>query len=92
MRIISGKNRGKRIISPKNLPVRPTTDFAKEGLFNIINNNFYVEDLHVLDLFAGTGNITYEFYSRGCSDITTVDQNYNCIKFIKKNIKYPPGR
>ena len=57
MRIISGKNRGKKISIPKNLPVRPTTDQSKEALFNIINNNYYFEDLKVLDLFSGSGNI-----------------------------------
>jgi 16S rRNA (guanine966-N2)-methyltransferase len=65
MRIVSGKWKGKRIVAPKNLPTRPTTDFAKEGLFNILNNRFFFDDLRVLDLFAGTGNIAYEFASRG---------------------------
>ena len=55
MRIISGKNRGKKIIIPKNLPVRPTTDQSKEAVFNIINNSYYFEDLNVLDLFSGSG-------------------------------------
>ncbi|MGB2274006.1 MAG: RsmD family RNA methyltransferase, partial [Flavicella sp.] len=66
MRIISGKHKGRRLSAPKNLPVRPTTDMAKESLFNILNNNYYIEDLQVLDLFSGTGNISYEFASRGC--------------------------
>ena len=62
MRIISGKNRGKKISIPKNLPVRPTTDQSKEAVFNIINNNYYFDDdLKVLDLFSGSGNISYEF-------------------------------
>ena len=65
MRIISGKNRGRQIIAPDNLPVRPTTDMAKESLFNILNNYFYFENVKVLDLFSGTGNLTYEFASRG---------------------------
>ena len=82
MRIVSGKWRGKRITAPKNLPTRPTTDFAKEGLFNLLNNRFYFEDLRVLDLFAGTGNITYEFASRGALDLTAVDQNRLCARFI----------
>jgi len=59
MRIVSGKWKGKRIVAPKNLPTRPTTDFAKEGLFNMLNNRFFFDDLRVLDLFAGTGNIAY---------------------------------
>ena len=84
MRIISGKHKGKRILAPKNLPVRPTTDRAKEALFNILNNNFYFEDLSIIDLFAGTGNISYEFASRGCNQIICVDNNYNCLKFIQK--------
>ncbi|PCJ80585.1 MAG: 16S rRNA (guanine(966)-N(2))-methyltransferase RsmD [Flavobacteriales bacterium] len=84
MRIISGKYKGRRIVAPKNLPVRPTTDFAKEGLFNIIGNHFYFEELHVLDLFAGTGNITYEFASRGAKEVNAVDVNAKCMFFIKK--------
>ncbi len=84
MRIISGKYRGKTVIAPRNLPVRPTTDFAKEAVFNLINNRFYIEDLKVLDLFAGTGNISYEFASRGAKSITSVDANYHCVRFIKK--------
>lgn len=84
MRIVSGKWRGKRIMAPKNLPTRPTTDFGKEGLFNLLNNRFYFEDLRVLDLFSGTGNISYEFASRGSEDITCVDQNRDCVRFITK--------
>jgi 16S rRNA (guanine(966)-N(2))-methyltransferase RsmD len=84
MRIVSGKWRGKRITAPKTLPTRPTTDFAKESLFNILNNRFFFEDLRVLDLFAGTGNITYEFASRGSEEFTCVDQNKECIRFIAK--------
>lgn len=84
MRIIGGKHKGKNIFAPKNLPVRPTTDFAKESLFNILNNRIDFEDLKLLELFAGTGNIGYEFSSRGCADITSVDVDFNCIRFIKK--------
>ncbi|WCO03071.1 RsmD family RNA methyltransferase [Psychroserpens ponticola] len=82
MRIISGQYKGRRITAPKKLPVRPTTDMAKESLFNILNNQFYFDDISVLDLFAGTGNISYEFASRGTEQITAVDENYGCIKFI----------
>ena len=82
MRIVSGKWKGKRIVAPKNLPTRPTADFAKEGLFNILNNRFFFDDLRVLDLFAGTGNIAYEFASRGAGEITCVDQNKGCVRFI----------
>ena len=82
MRIISGHFKSRRITAPKNLPVRPTTDMAKESLFNILNNLFYFDDISVLDLFAGTGNISYEFASRGTNQITSVDQDFGCIKFI----------
>ena len=84
MRIISGKFKGRRLSAPKNLPTRPTTDFAKEGLFNIINSRFYIEDLNVLDLFGGIGSISYEFASRSCEKVTCVDKNNACIKFISE--------
>lgn len=84
MRIISGKYKGRRISPPKNLPVRPTTDMSKEALFNVLNNHFNFGELKVLDLFAGTGNISYEFASRGSSPITAVDGDFGCIKFIKQ--------
>lgn len=84
MRIISGKYKGRRISPPKNLPVRPTTDMSKEALFNVLNNHFNFGELKILDLFAGTGNISYEFASRGSSNITAVDGDFGCIKFIKQ--------
>jgi 16S rRNA (guanine(966)-N(2))-methyltransferase RsmD len=84
MRIVSGQFKGRRITAPKKLPVRPTTDMAKEALFNILNNQYYLNDISVLDLFAGTGNISYEFASRGTTNITCVDQDYGCIKFINE--------
>lgn len=84
MRIISGTHKGRRIVAPKSLPVRPTTDMAKEALFNILNNNYVFEDLSILDLFSGTGNIGYEFASRGSKQIVSVDADYRCIKFIKQ--------
>lgn len=87
MRIISGKHKGRKIPNAIKLPVRPTTDQAKEALFNILENSFYFNNIAVLDLFSGTGNISYEFSSRGCKDIICIDENYRCIKFIKKNIK-----
>lgn len=87
IRIISGTHKGRVVHAPKNLPVRPTTDFAKESLFNILNNHFDFEEIKVLDLFCGTGNITYEFLSRGCTQITCVDESYNCVNFIKKTIE-----
>ena len=84
MRIISGQYKGRRITAPKKLPVRPTTDMAKESLFNILNNHYYFDDISVLDLFSGTGNISYEFASRGTEKITAVDEHYGCIKFINE--------
>ena len=84
MRIISGKFKSKRLKAPKNLPVRPTTDMAKEALFNIINNLYYFNGIRVLDLFSGTGNISFEFGSRGTESITAVDAHYGCIKYINK--------
>jgi len=82
MRIISGLHKGKRLTAPKKLPVRPTTDMAKEALFNILNNRYYFDELVVIDLFAGTGNISYEFASRGTERISAVDADYGCVKFI----------
>ena len=84
MRIVAGKFRSRRITAPNNLPVRPTTDMAKEALFNILNNSYYFDDLKVLDLFAGIGSISFEFASRGCTDITAVDEHFGCIKFLEK--------
>ena len=84
MRIISGIYKSRKIVAPKNLPVRPTTDMAKESLFNILNNHYFFAELIVLDLFAGTGNISYEFASRGCENITCVDLDFGCIKFINQ--------
>lgn len=84
MRIISGKHKGRHINAPKKLPVRPTTDMAKEALFNILSNRYYLVDIQVLDLFAGTGNISYEFASRGTEHITCIDMDYGCIRFISK--------
>jgi 16S rRNA (guanine(966)-N(2))-methyltransferase RsmD len=84
VRITGGNFRGRIIHAPDNLPVRPTTDFAKTALFNILNNYFDFEKLTVLDLFAGTGSIAYEFASRDAVSITCVDKNADCIRFIKK--------
>lgn len=84
MRIVSGMHKGKRITAPKKLPVRPTTDFAKEALFNILNNQYHFSTLEVIDLFSGTGNISYEFASRGARSIIAVDAHQDCLKFINK--------
>ncbi len=87
MRIISGKLKGKRISAPKNLPVRPTTDMAKESLFNILNNLYYFDAVSVIDLFSGTGNIAYEFASKGTQSIYAIDGNFGCVRFIHKTAK-----
>ncbi len=85
MRIISGELGGRRINPPANMPhTRPTTDIAKEGLFNIIQNNLALEQLKTLDLFGGTGCITYELYSRGVRDLTIVEKDPAMHAFIKK--------
>ena len=86
MRIISGKYKGKKIHPPPNFKARPTTDFAKEALFNILENNFNLEELAILDLFSGTGSITYEFASRGAERVTSVEMNSKHYNFIKKMV------
>lgn len=83
MRIISGKYRGRTIVPPKNMKARPTTDFAKENLFNVLNNLVDYEELDVLDLFSGTGSISYEFASRGAKSVTSVEVNGVHHAFIK---------
>lgn len=83
MRIIGGKLKGLRIQAPQNLPVRPTTDLAKEALFNILYNQFDFEAIRVLDLFSGTGNISLEFASRMVPEVVSVDRNRGCIQFLK---------
>ncbi|MFZ1704800.1 MAG: RsmD family RNA methyltransferase, partial [Saprospiraceae bacterium] len=85
MRIISGQFKG-RIFNPpaKNWPTRPTTDIAKEGLFNILQNRIDFEETIMLDLFGGTGSHSYEFLSRGCTDVTYVDKFPGCVQFVKK--------
>jgi len=85
MRIISGIHGGRRINPPSKMPyTRPTTDIAKEGLFNILQNNLEIEELKVLDLFGGTGCISYELASRGAPDITIVEKDNHMYDFIKK--------
>ncbi|MBN9312111.1 MAG: 16S rRNA (guanine(966)-N(2))-methyltransferase RsmD [Chryseobacterium sp. 39-10] len=83
-RIISGRWKSKRISAPKNFDVRPTTDFAKEALFSIIENRFHMdaEFISVLDLFAGIGSVTLEFASRGCQHVTSVEMNAKHAAFI----------
>ena len=87
MRIISGTCGGRIINPPKNLRARPTTDFAKENLFNVLNNRIDIEDAVVLDLFAGTGSISYEFASRGAASVTSVEINAVHYNFIRTTAK-----
>ncbi len=87
MRIISGSHKSRRIHPPKSLPVRPTTDIAKESLFNIIGNHLDIEDLDCLDLFTGTGNISYELASRQAGSIDSVDINARCIRYVEQTAK-----
>jgi len=87
MRIIGGKLKGIRLNPPKKLPVRPTTDMAKEALFNILGNKVDIEQLKILDLFSGTGNISLEFASRGAKQITSVDINFGCVSYLKTTSK-----
>lgn len=87
MRIISGKLKARRFSIPKNFPSRPTTDFAKEGLFNMLNNMFTLDELEIADLCSGTGNITLEFLSREAGKVTAVDQNALCLKHLLKLAK-----
>ncbi len=88
MRIISGKWGGRRITPPANMPhTRPTTDIAKEGLFNILQNRIDFTDIKTLDLFGGTGCISYELASRGATDLTIIEKDPIMQSFIKKNIE-----
>lgn len=82
MRIISGIYKNRRI-NFKNLKIRPTTDFAKESLFNVLENHYEFNTISTLDLFAGSGNISYEFMSRGAKQTIAVDNNSKCVKFMK---------
>ncbi len=87
MRIIGGQYKGHRFYPPANIPARPTTDFAKEGLFNILSNTYDFEDMAVLDLFGGTGSISYEFASRGCKNITLIELDKRSLDFIRQTVK-----
>ena len=86
MRIISGTHKGRRITPDKKFKARPTTDFAKENLFNVINNWYDIDDLDVLDLFSGTGGISYEFASREAKSIISIEKDFNHQAFIKRTI------
>jgi len=84
MRIISGQFKGRRLQVPSNITARPTTDFAKEGLFNLLNNRIDFEGIDVLDLFAGTGSISIEFVSRDCKSVISIELNERHNAFIRK--------
>ena len=87
MRIISGNLGGRRIVVPKNFKARPTTDIAREGLFNILANRYDFDEMVVLDLFSGTGSVSMEFYSRGVVQLTSVELSSMHYTFIKKNMQ-----
>lgn len=87
MRIISGIHKGRTIVPPKNLRARPTTDFAKENLFNVLGNLIDFEGIDVLDLFSGTGSIAYEFASRGASSVIAVEINAIHYDFIRSTAR-----
>ncbi|MEN9521843.1 MAG: hypothetical protein RL065_220 [Bacteroidota bacterium] len=87
MRIIGGEFKGRFFQPPKKMPARPTTDIAKEGLFNILINEFDFEEIHFLDLFGGTGSISYETASRGCRYMHTVEIDPKLVQFIKGNFE-----
>ena len=84
MRIVGGKYKSYIIPTSKKIKARPTTDMAKEALFNILENKIDFNQIYVLDLFCGTGNISYEFASRGVKEITAVDHQINALQFIQK--------
>lgn len=88
MRIISGRLGGRRLNPPAHMPhTRPTTDIAKEGLFNILQNNLDFEGMTTLDLFGGTGSISYELASRGAADLTIIEKDPQMWAFIRKNVE-----
>ena len=87
MRIVGGKYKGRIFYPGKKFRARPTTDLAKEGLFNILGNRYNLEEKNVLDLFSGTGSMGYEFASRGAEKVKMIEKNYNHYKFIKETVK-----
>lgn len=85
MRIIGGKFKGRRFKAPTNIKARPTTDFAREGLFNLLMHRVELQNADVLDLFAGTGSVSFEFASRGAKRIISIDKDNTSFASIKKN-------
>ncbi|MEA3448873.1 MAG: 16S rRNA (guanine(966)-N(2))-methyltransferase RsmD [Bacteroidota bacterium] len=88
MRIIAGKLKGKHIRLPQHFSFRPTTDFARESIFNIMNNHYNLDEIRFLDLFSGSGAISFEMFSRGCHDITCVEINTEQASFIENTFDY----
>jgi 16S rRNA (guanine966-N2)-methyltransferase len=86
MRIVSGQYKGRTFNPGKNFRARPTTDYAKESLFNILANRYDFDEISVLDLFSGTGSISYEFASRGCKQITLVESDFVHYRFITQTL------
>jgi 16S rRNA (guanine966-N2)-methyltransferase len=85
MRIIGGYLKGRKVAVPKKFKSRPTTDFARESLFNILQNRYDLDEMTVVDLFAGTGAISYEFVSRGAKHVVSIEQHHLNVKFIQKS-------
>lgn len=84
MRIVGGKHRNRRLHPPGEMEARPTTDFAKEGLFNVLQHSIALDGIRVLDLFAGTGNISLEFLSRGAAEVISVEQDKDLFAFMQR--------
>ena len=87
MRIIRGRYQRRQIVAPNNLPVRPTTDMAKENLFNILENYYDFEETEAMDLFAGTGQLGIEALSRGAAECVFVDQRADAAALVRQNVE-----
>ena len=87
MRIITGQYKGRHFEVPRSFKARPTTDFAKENIFNVLNGYIDFEEAHALDLFAGTGSISLEMLSRGCTDVVSVEMDRDHANFIRQCVE-----